>query len=203
MNSLLEKLFSKDAIESDESDDASIVLFPGPPGSIENRIVCAMKEEADESIAISLCTRKGEETTAVWIEGLPVVHGWAPAVRLLGRKCHMYSSTPEHALLLDEALDDLARFIRPFVEYEELTPKWVKSHIRNDLERLGKTLEVTDGGCLCTFDDPTVADVCWRVVIDWVFEWHLQDYDPEELLFEYGGSHLVRWFFDEEIHRNI
>lgn len=181
-----------------QSYEDDILLYLGRPGSIENRIMKDMKKEADECFEIKLWSepRRGQ-VTAVWAKGMPVVHGWGPACRYLGRLCHMYPSTPEHALILDEALDELSRFMRSFDELEGdvLTQERTRRHVKPYLGRLGKHLSITKSTYLYGFDGPTIADVCWHAAIEWVLEWHI-DQDPEEFLTECGGDTLSQWFFD-------
>lgn len=199
---IIKLLFSPDE-PAKESDEDAIILYLGPPGSIENRIMKAMKKEADECVEIKLCLEPHQgQTTAVWAKGMSVIHGWGPACRYLGRLCHMYPSTPEHALILDEAFDELSRFMRPFVELESdaLTYEHNRRHVKPYLERLEKNLKITKSERLYGFDGSTVADVCWRAAIEWVLEWHIDEDDPEQFLFEYGGAYLSRWFFDEDVH---
>lgn len=194
---MLTYLFPTTKKEPPSSDKIQVYL--GPPGSITTCLVHAMTREAERLMPIELSTDPSWDrpgNPAIWIKGKPPVHGWAPVCRYLGRMCHMHPSNPDHAIIVDETLDDLGEFIAPFTQLDsdDLRRKWIRSHMRPYLKRLEDTVD-DETLCLYGFDAPTIADVCWRFAINWIMEWHLEHDEPRDIFKD--TPLLLKWFEDE------
>ena len=177
----------------------NIVVYLGPPGGITTRLVHAMRREVEEVMHVDVASEPSWDRPghpAVWVKGRAAVHGWAPVCRYLGRLCHMHPSDPEHALIIDETLDDLAEFVAPFTQLDadDLRRKWIRSHMKPYLNRLAGTID-DETLCLYEFDAPTVADVCWRAAIHWILEWHLDHDEPRDT---FKDMPLLRSWFEDE-----
>jgi glutathione S-transferase len=94
------------------------------------------------------------------------VFGAMAAVRYLGRLSRTYPTTPQTALRLDEALDDLQMFL---VQIDRGLEEVILLEMLQSVEKRFNGTDVWMGG----FERMTILDVCWAGVIRWLFERHV------------------------------
>tara|TARA_B110001450_G_scaffold210782_1_gene202133 strand:+ start:1413 stop:2195 length:783 start_codon:yes stop_codon:yes gene_type:complete len=101
------------------------------------------------------------------------VGGLFSILRYLSRLWRVYPTTPENALRVDSAIEDLHRFIRPWVEGAETPAEdfdataWVMTHVQTFEERY---LQGNDTEYIYGFSTKSMADICWGGAFRYIVE---------------------------------
>lgn len=145
----------------------TIDVYPGVEGSLQNRLVTSLLRYCDGLTAIETVTEESAASApAVWIDRSFRAIGFASTCNYLGRITNLLPSTPENALIVDAAMEDLYGCISKYIERNGSATNSPALQLCSALERR----IVTDGTWLEEMDNVTLADVCWFETLQWLME---------------------------------
>lgn len=157
-----------------------IVVFPGRAGTVHAHMLRSLI--ADTRLCATVVEEHmydaTEERPTLWIEDEESVSHPMAVARYVGRLWRLYPVTPHHALLVDATLDLLSDFLLVLARVDKKTPSLVtffhafdvRKHVVAGIEALETRLE--DDAFLDGFVHPTLSDVLWSSVMDYVIEHH-------------------------------